>query len=187
MKGGKMRDSILMLVDMLLKNKLTANQFIFMYLKIIKMDEKLYQYLETSNPLSRKELTILEERGFIVNVNPTVNDYWADGYLVTKRFHDAISPDHSYAEEFWETYPAFYNNNQKQLPLKNIAKHDFLNRYTMIVRSEADLHERIMRSLRYQKGVGEIMVRIDRWMDNCTWESIEQEIDHLRRKINGQN
>ena len=81
-----MKDYILELVDLFLRYKLSANQFIFMYLKVMKKDEQLYRYLETARPLSPKELHDLEERGFITNINPGANDYYADGFIVYDKF-----------------------------------------------------------------------------------------------------
>jgi len=181
-----MKELILVLVDMLLKYKLTANQFFFLSLKIYQLDEKLYKYLETTSPLSRNELFDLEERGFIINVNQSANDYWADGFIVSKKFVILINPSSLQAEEFWEIFPGFYEADQKRMPLKGIQKDSFLNRYASIVSSNPGLHERIMRALRYQKGREDIRLRIDSWVEAKTWERLEQEIDQIRKKMNGQ-
>jgi len=181
-----MRDYILVLVDMLLKFKLTANQFIFLFLKVYQVDEKLYKYLETTRPLSRDELFDLEERGFIININQSANDYWADGYIVSKRFIIMLNPASLQAEEFWDTYPGFYQGEHQKLPLKGIQKDYFLNHYASTVLEVPNLHERIMRALRFQKGKEDIKQRIDTWFEAKTWERIEQEIDQIRKKMNGQ-
>jgi len=175
------------LVALFLKYKLSANQFIFMYLKLIKKDEHLYRYLETARPLSRNEINDLEERGFITNINTGANDYWADGYIVTDRFKKIMEPDRSLAEEFWNTYPGFGLINNQRAPLKGVSKSEFLQRYAMYVRNNEVLHERIMRALRFQKGKEEITIRIDRWFEAHTWESVEQELEQIRKKVYGQD
>lgn len=185
MKDKTMKDNILELVDLLLKHKLTANQFIFLYLKINNMDEKLYRYLETTRPLSKNELFDLEEKGFIVNINQSADDYWADGFVVSDRFIKAFEPNTILAEEFWDTFPGFFINQGFDNPLKTIPKKEFLFRYAAFVETDNKLHHRIMRALRFQKGKGEVKSRIERWFDNHTWEQIEEELDQVRKKADG--
>jgi hypothetical protein len=182
-----MKQSILELVDVLLKHKLTANQFIFLYLKYINQDERLYRYLETTRPLSQGEINDLEEKGLILNINQSANDYWADGFIVSKKFIKALFPGHSQAEEFWDIYPAFHVENQRQIPLKGILKETFLNEYAELVSSENYLHDRIMRALRFQKGQQIINLRIDKWLLMKMWERVEAEIEQIRKHIEGQN
>jgi ribonuclease HIII len=57
----------------------------------------------------------------------------------------------------------------------------------MYVRNNEVLHERIMRALRFQKGKEEITIRIDRWFEAQTWESVEQELEQIRKKVYGQD
>jgi hypothetical protein len=181
-----MKDDILDIVDILLKLRLTANQFLFMFLKHKKKDEQLYRYLQDVKALTENEMYDLEERGFIVNINSKANEYWADRYLVTQKFVKELEQDSEYAEEFWGVYPGFCLINTSKAPLKGINKDDFLNKYTSFVKKDELLHKRIMKSLRYQKGKDELKIRIDKWFDSRTWESVEEEISIMNRKVYGQ-
>lgn len=184
-EGKDMKDESIELVDLLLKHKLTANQFVFLYLKLKNEDKRLYMYLETVRPLFKEEIFDLEERGLIVNIN-SPSQYWADNYIVSGKFAKAIEPDISLAEEFWNTYPGFCDINGNRAPLKGIGKEEFLDKYAKYVRRKADLHDRIMQALRYQKGKDEVKMRIDRWFDARTWESIEQDLKKIKRTVYGQ-
>jgi hypothetical protein len=180
-----MKDETVELVDFLLAKKLTANQFVFLYLKHKGEDQRLYRYLETVRPLFKEEIFDLEERGFIINVN-SPSQYWADNYIVSNKFSKIIDPDVSLAEEFWNTYPGFCDINGSRAPLKGIAKDDFLHKYAVFVQKNSGVHQRIMQALRYQKGNDDVKMRIDRWFDAHTWESVEQDLKKIKRTVYGQ-
>lgn len=181
-----MKEEILDIVESLLKLKLTANQFIFLYLKHKKKDEELYRYLDNVKALTQAEMFDLEERGFVVNINSNANEYWADRYLVTEKFVKAIELNLEKAEEFWDLYPGFCFIKTSKAPLKGINKDDFLHKYNAFIKKDDILHKRIMKALRYQKGKDEVKIRIDRWFDSCTWESVEEELTILNKAVYGQ-
>lgn len=176
-----MKDTTLELVDTLLDLQLSANQYVFLYLKYKKDDVRLYKYLEKVRPLSQKEMDNLEERGLIVNVNKAPNDYLPDRYLVTQKFVKAIEPSLKPAEEFWDAYPGFTSINGTKAALKAISKDDFLFKYADLVKRDKELHQRIMRALRYMKGRDEVKMRIDKWIDSRMWETVESELEVLKQ------
>lgn len=157
-----------------------------MYLKHIKADLQLYTYLEKIDKLQKKELYDLEERGFLINLNKNAQDYFADQWILTDKFSRLIDPEPLEAEQFWATYPGFALINGKRQTLKGIDKDDFLAEYTRKVSRVKGLHDRIMKALRYQKGMDEINIRIDKWFNAKTWESVEQAQQELRKEVYGQ-
>jgi hypothetical protein len=184
-----MKEEMLNVADLLIKHKLSANQYFFLYLKHKNQEERLYTYLETVRKLSKEELFDLEERGFIVNANPSAEDYWADRFLVTPKFAKIVDPDLSTANEFWEAYPNFIYINGRRTSLKAIDKDSFLFLYADFVHKDPKLHARILKALRYQKGSGEVNMRIDKWFKAKLWESVEKELQDLQQvkhKIYGQ-
>jgi len=177
-----MKDEILQWINLLLKHRLTANQFVFIYLKVRQKDEALYRYLETTRPLSEKELHDLEKRGLIINANRSANDYWADQYLVADAFAEIIDPFLAMAEEFWNLYPNTPSHGKRKTLLKAVEKVEFLFNYAFAVMLDNRVHHSAMRALRYLLGKGEVSMRIDLWFENKKWETVEDELAAMREK-----
>lgn len=175
-----MKDVISEWVNLLLKHRLTANQFIFLYLKVRHKDEALYRYLETTRALSEKELNELEERGLIINANVSANDYWADQYIVAEGFVNIIDPYLHMAEDFWNLYPSMPLDGKRKTLLKPVDKIEFLFAYAFAVMLDNQIHAAAMRSLRYLIGKKEVNERIDRWFEDKKWQATEVEISSIR-------
>jgi len=177
-----MKDEILAWIKLLLKHGLTANQFVFIYLKVRQKDELLYRYLETTRPLSEKELNDLEEKGLIINANHNANDYWADRYLIADGFARIIDPYLKMAEEFWDLYPHMPLDGKVKTLLKSVEKVEFLFNYAFRVMLDDKIHPSAMRALRYLIGKSEVNQRIDHWFDQNRWRAVENELILLREK-----
>ncbi len=177
-----MKDDIIELVNLLLKHRMTANQFVFLYLKVRQKDETLYRYLETTRPLSEKELHDLEERGLIINLNRSANDYWADQYHVSEGFANIIDPYLRMAEDFWNLYPITQLDGKRKMLLKSVDKIEFLFSYAFAVMLDSQLHLSAMRALRYLIGKEQVHLRIDHWFEQQKWKSVESELAVLRDK-----
>lgn len=175
-----MKDEISEWVNLLLKHRLTANQFIFLYLKVRHKDEALYRYLETTRALSAKELNELEERGLIINANVSANDYWADHYIVADGFAKIIDPFLQMAEEFWSLYPSMPLDGRRKTLLKSVDKIEFLFAYAFTVMLDNQIHASAMRALRYLIGKKEVNQRIDVWVEEKRWRTTEKEISSIR-------
>lgn len=175
-----MKDEISEWVNLLLKHRLTANQFIFLYLKVRHKDEALYRFLETTRALSEKELNELEERGFIINANVSANDYWADHYIVADGFAKIIDPFLRMAEDFWNLYPHMPLDGKRKTLLKAVDKIEFLFSYAFSVMLDNQVHASAMRALRYLIGKKEVNQRIEVWFEHKKWKTIEAEISSIR-------
>lgn len=166
-------------LSVLLKNRLTLNQYFILYCIVKKELKTLYDYMTVCG-IDSNDFNKLIERGLIFNIDhrdeivlesliPTQQVYFILGY----------SKDTEWFEEFWLNYP-------RQTPtgrmLKQISKVKAKKKYLKYVSTE-EQHKHILSLLRkeifHRASTGRInyMQNLETWLNNESWKAYEEDIN----------
>jgi len=166
-------------VQFLADYKLTADEFLFMWLCHTKDWANIYKYVEFVGGFQPSMIRKLEDRGLVINVNKR-GEYFADSFIVAEDFAGkAFSEDFEQcAQEFWDAYPSWLWIDGKKMPAKNWDMMAFEKFYVSKVKNTPGLHTRIMRALRYQteSSAGEINVGIEKCLKTDQYVEIEKDM-----------
>jgi hypothetical protein len=172
---------------------LTANQFLLCYLIMLPRYDLLYQYIEgirKNNPqlnnkyggIPRYEIDDLEDRGFIAQI--ASDSKYADNYMVldkfTKHFKTIDSVD---AIEFWNAYPERISNETTSWRGRNMNKDAFIVYYTNLIGHDKELHELIMKTIKYEKAKGILKEGMQKWLERRPWETFDEKAVNLKRDL----
>ena len=153
-------------VDVLLKLGISPIQILFCQIIYERRHDLLYRIAQEGQIFPKSYLQDLEEKGFIIDTNPSENSKYADFYEVTSKFVDefyAVST--SDGEEFWEHYPAFITINNKKIPAKATNKEELVRWYHKHIGSLYD-HKKVLAALKYAKDNKLVSMRIDKWLQS---------------------
>jgi len=163
-------------VKILARKKVTADQFVFLYLTHTNDFTSLYRYISEVRKFELKELEDLEDRGYLINLNPKSNQTFADNYIVGDKFLEGILlPDaEKAAQEFWDAYPAYAFFNAKRAPLKSCDKEKFTKMYVSKIKYSTHEHLRILAALDYAKRNELTNMSIVNWIASEQWKEVEK-------------
>ncbi len=179
-------------VDFLSKAGLTANQFLLLYLTMLKRYDLIYQYVESIRRNNKEiaesfggipqyEIENLKNRGFMDSFG---DEKYADNYVVLDKFKKYFKTiDSSEALEFWKLYPDRIYNDTTSWRGKNMNKDEFLIFYNNLINHDKDTHDIIMKTLKYEKTKGLIKEGMQKWLERRPWESFDEQNVNLKNDL----
>lgn len=187
-------DSPSALTDLLVKHRISFNQFFLCYFLYLDQEAadgislveytqnhgsvQIFRYMSQVTPWSKAELDDLIDKGLLINKS-TDDKYHPDMMVVTQKFIDSIFTQHEQFEQFWKIYPPFTTDNRNpsgpKITLKGVPKDELETLYRQKI-PNLPTHERLIRATRYAKENKMISVGIKKWLESHLWEEIEVEI-----------
>ncbi len=179
--------------DFLSEHEITADQFFFCLHMASEQrngeynlpDKCLSNFYEYYNNVAMPHgswkydhMIELCDKGFLVNMNDDGDKYF-DNFEVTDQFLDAVFEKQDDIqekfEEFWNTYPAFHENNEgKKFNIKAVNKEKLYPEYKKALNK--DTHTMIMKALKIGKNRNEVNTRIDKWLQSEFWRAYKEDI-----------
>jgi len=164
--------------DLLVKHKITANQFLFLYLIYTQEYATLYELVHKGHGFSPDDIQDLEKRNLILNLNKTPNEFYADSFVVMDEFAlDLFIEDTQAALEFWETYPLLISIDFRRIPAKTVNKEVFFKDYTKKIGHSKIKHDKVMEALKYAIKNDRINMGIKKWFESEQWVEIQTELE----------
>lgn len=161
-------------VKTLALKKVTADQFLFLYLTHTNDFGSLYRYVNEVRKFTPEEIEDLENRGYVINLGN--NGTFADNFMVTDKFLEGILlPDINVAaQEFWDRYPSFAMFNGKRAALKSCDKEAVFKLYASKVKYQQAEHIRILDALDYAIRNDLAQMGIVKWIASEQWLEVEK-------------
>lgn len=166
-------------VEFLVTHKMTANQFLFCYLKASYDIKNLRRYIERIGFFKAEEIKDLIERGYIEdfnekNPNGTRQDF-VDSYLVTPKFTREIFVETEQAgEELWNAFPAFISINGSRVSARSTDKDILIKNYIKKIKNNKKLHEEVLSLLKLAVERSEIKMGIEKWVGGEQWVTLRE-------------
>jgi hypothetical protein len=163
-------------INFLCKHKITAGQFLLLYLTLTKDMGNLYKYVHEVKPWDKKDTKDLEERGYLINMNTGDNSF-GDMYVVQEKFYKEMWVDLDFAgEELWETYPAFFIiSGGKKLPARSCDKDKLVSNYHRLIKTNMKKHKEVIELLKIAVSRNEINMGIEKWVGSEQWKILKEE------------
>ncbi|MFW6225431.1 MAG: hypothetical protein ACOC3V_00565 [bacterium] len=169
-------------LETLIKNKLTAHQFLIVKLIHEKRFENLDKYIKSSKSLNNieEDLNHLNNVGLIDLYNST-NPKDFKNIKVTSKFIKEMSED-DYFDELVNLYPVKVVRKNGVTDYLRTERASSRRLYEMIVARNKSKHEHIMKCLRYEvdlrsrEGSLGYMKRLPNWLVSREWKSFEDRI-----------
>lgn len=165
------------LIKKMSRYNLTANQVVMLYFLTNKKVTEFKEYKDRLDKLGLEPLTGIEKRdlikrGFLKR---------AKGKIVLNRekdiFTDTEIDVNKRLETFVNTYPSFYDDGKKKMPLKMVAIIHLEGLFNKTVKDDDDYHE-LLEDVKYGKEYGIINMRIDKFLIHSVWKDIR----NMRKK-----
>tara|TARA_R100001510_G_C7640386_1_gene198085 strand:- start:256 stop:816 length:561 start_codon:yes stop_codon:yes gene_type:complete len=161
-------------VNVLIELGISPSQCLFCQLIYEQRHDLLYKYGTEGRIFTTAALADLEEKGYIIDTNPSDRSKYADFYEVTDKFistfYTATPAD---GEEFWKSYPPFITIDGKKIPAKAVNKEELIKWYHRHIGAVHD-HKKVMAALKYAKDKRLISMRIDKWLQSAAFEDLWQ-------------
>jgi len=179
-------------VEFLYKHNLTANQFLLMYLLMLKKYELLYKYItgirniehikENFQGIPDYEINDLIDRKYIIYLGG--DKTYADAYMVLDKFSKHFNIiEKQEALEFWNEYPELITTQTASWRGRNMNKDAFVIFYNNLINHNKDIHNIIMKTLRYEKQKGIIKEGMQKWLERRSWESFDENKNVIRKDL----
>lgn len=151
---------------------ITPSQYVFLFLTHARQYAAMYRYCQEGPGFRPEEISDLENRGFILNLNKA-GCYYLDFFVLT----DAIGSDLFEQNRdraglaFWNAYPIYLRgaNSGEPRSLINTDKKQWLADYYLRVGHLPDKHNRVMDALEYAMEKDLIDMNIRQWLDSEQW------------------
>lgn len=175
------------------KFSITANQFLLLYLTMIHRFDLLYEYIQSIRKnnlllvneyggIPEYEIDDLVERGYLVDLNG--DKTYADNYIVTNKFSKHFKViDNNDALNFWNEYPERISNETTSWRGRNMNKDAFLIYYSNLIGHDKELHDKIIKTLKYEKKNGLLKEGMQKWLERRPWESFDEKINITRNDL----
>lgn len=172
---------------------ITANQFLLLYLTMIHRFDLLYEYIQNirkSNTILANdyggipdyEINNLLDRGFLIDLGG--DRTYADNYIVTDKFSKFFKTiDNNDALDFWNEYPERISNETTSWRGRNMNKDAFLIYYNNLIGHDKVLHDKIIKTLKYEKKKGLLKEGMQKWLERRPWESFNEETNITRNDL----
>lgn len=164
-------------VKVLIDLKITPNQFLWLYLNLVRDYPLIYEYIETMGFFDYSEIQDLIDRGLVLNLN-TGDRMYPDFLVITDKFASYfITLDVKDAEQFWNKYPNTIDVNGRKFKTKTLPKDEILSKYQKAINYDEKTHKIALKQLEYDIKKGLISTKIDKYIDGRPWEEyVEEEI-----------
>lgn len=164
-------------VDILIKLKVNPIQLFFCQIIYERRHDLLYKIAQEGFFFPQESLEDLEDKGLVVNTNPSGDSPFADFFEVTDKFVNAFySATKQDGEEFWDRYPPYINIQGKKIPAKSVNKEEIVRWYHQNVGSIYD-HGKVLAALDYAVREKLISQRIDKWLQSEAFVDIWKMMD----------
>jgi hypothetical protein len=160
-------------VNFLVKHQMTAEQFLFCCLIYEKQFSLLYKIHQEREGFDIEAIRNLEDRGYVKDLNKS-NETYADMYIVTEKFTEAIYCDtDAMFEELINTYPMFFYLDQKKLPAQSCDLDKLKLVYFNFIKRNPKKHKKIIEALNTIKAENGIYMGIEKWVTGRQWRGVE--------------
>lgn len=179
--------------DFLVREKITANQFYFLYANYLdKLEDggkrnyikrsgdkrhpiaNVYKYVHAKLGWSEEEIEDLVARGFLRKQMEKMG-YDLDNLVITTEFKMKLFAGMANFDEFWDEYPPFLTIDGKMIPIrseKDTARKLYYERVPTVYE-----HEKLMRALRWAKERGDMLnMNINKFLDGDIWQGIADQM-----------
>jgi hypothetical protein len=177
-------------INFLVKHNMTANQFMFCYLKanydiahFKKYATNRKNYVAEAKAegrtvpggvISSDELKDLVHRGYLEDFNDKGRDY-IDSYLVTPKFTKEMFIETEQAgEELWATYPPFITINTSRVSARSCDKDTLIKTYCKRIKNNKKIHDEIITLLKEAISKDEIRMGIEKWVGSEQWNNLKE-------------
>lgn len=186
-------------MEFLYAHKMTARQFLYCYLLGVDQQFRgrrktqetegasgwahLYKYAANIEKYSRKELSDLVERGYLVELPRVSQTDPPDHYEATPLLMQILFAPKEYFDEFFDSYPSMVPNFKDvggppiRLKVTDVDALRLL--YRKKVANKA-MHERVMKALSWDKKAGRINMNIEKWVSAEMWRTSEEDSQRSR-------
>lgn len=170
--------------DTFFKSRINAHQFVIaMFILKNKLND-LEAYLERTFSVERvnSDLDWLWKQGFLMEFTPGPSMIPTDCH-VTQKFRDLFYSNKDMFEEFYDEYPVKAVRPNGDIDYLRADKDTARHLYGLQVRGDKQVHDHIIRCLRYEvknryaSSKLPYMKRLNKWLSTREWESYEDEVD----------
>lgn len=151
---------------------ITPNQYVFLFLTHARQYAAMYRYCQEGPGFRPEEITDLENRGFILNLNKA-GYYYLDFFVLTDTVgSDLFDQDRDRAGlALWNAYPIYRRDSATGEPfsLINTDKKQWLADYYLRVGHSPTEHSRVMDALDYAIDKDLVDMNIRQWLDSEQW------------------
>lgn len=164
-------------IDFLVKNYLTQDQFLMLYLIRTKDHENIKKFKQAFPKLDKSMIgeeykQDLIDRGF---VQKTGDNDSIDSYVITEKFNKLFLKNYiEAADEFWAIYPSYGTINGTPIPLKNMDKYQFANAYVARINNSVEEHLEVLEDLKFGIKNNLIKCGIEKFVVAEMWSQIRQ-------------
>lgn len=206
-------DDVNQYFDFLCEQKLTPEQFAFMYTLLLDKKDKygryyiewnssskrprhtsanVYKYADQVRPWNPNAIQDLVDRGLVYDYNGYTGgskDSYPDRMEVSQEFAKlVIEPPHVLGEDLWDAYPNFLDVDGKKVRAKTCDKDDLIEKYNKIIQGSRKMHSKVMTALEYDKKYNGITMGIEKYVKSRQWEATIEEMSGSRNIVsNNQN
>jgi hypothetical protein len=180
-------------VDFLIKNKLTTNQFLLLYLlfteKMVR-DSKgkmqysesgaIYKWLDKGKGWCKQEIVDLEEKGYLIPVSK--DNYQIDQLIVTTKFSDVMFINLEMAfEEILDIYPDTILVEGNVVFTKSGDLERVSQEYRKIIKNSIKKHEEVKELIKFAIEEKLVKSKLDKFLTKATIDSLGR----LKEQRNG--
>ena len=166
---------------LLVKYKLTPNQFFFAYLLHDGRYDLLKKYcnVETGVGLFKADdLRALEEKGYVVNINPIENNIqqaYMDSFICTSTFKELAFLEYEEPlQELMKVYPQILSKDSRNFPAKSIDPAILGPIYMKNINADYDTHIEVLGLTQYAVRNNLITTDVDKYVKSKMWEVIKE-------------
>ena len=163
-------------VNLLIKLKISPNQFLWTYLNMVKDYATLYKYIKNNGFPDTSEVDDLIDRGIVIDMGGK-GELYADQLLVADSFSKYfLTMDVKQANEFWKLYPDSIVVNGRPYKTKSLNKENLLMEYQQSVSYNEETHKKALECLKNDISKGLINSKIDKYISGKPWEDYEESV-----------
>ena len=166
---------------LLIKYKLTPNQFFFAYLLHEGRNDLLKKYcnVETGVGLFKADdVKTLEERGYIININAIKDGFqqsFVESFICTSTFKELAFLEYEEPlQELMAVYPNILTIEGKNFPAKSIDPAILGPIYLKNIKADFDTHIEVLGLTQYAVRNNLITTDLDKYVKSKIWEVIKE-------------
>lgn len=166
---------------LLVKYKLTPNQFFFAYLLHEGRYDLLKKYCNIENGVGlfkADDIKNLEEKGYIININPTekgIQQSYMDCFICTSTFKEIAFLEYEEPlQELMAVYPHILTIEGRNFPAKSIDPNILGPIYLKNIKADVYKHIEVIELTKYAVKNNLIMTGIDKYVKSSMWEGIKE-------------
>jgi len=171
---------------LLVKYKLTANQFLFAYLLHEGKWDALKKYVDKEKGLglfSSADLKVLKDNGYIIDINQEVDGIqktYMDSFICTSTFKELMFLDTDEPiNELMDVYPNFIEVDGKNYAAKNIDPSLLGPTYVKNINADCDKHIEVLALTQYAVKYNLIVTDLGSYVKSRMWEGIKEAKDFI--------